>query len=119
MLEELPPDILIGNLVVDAGLPEDFLNDSVNPVQFSILHQPNTRQDLFEVEQATGVIKTTTKIDRDTLCPSQESCHVLLHVAARSGYHFKIVKVLINIFLGIRLFGGLIVNYNEIPLRIS
>jgi protocadherin delta 1 len=97
VLEELSPDTLIGNIPIDAKLNEKYDNSILRILHFSFLSQPSEEEALFNIEETTGIIRTIKKIDRDSLCPGQEICTLLVDVAVGPGQYFQIIPVHIEI----------------------
>ena len=84
LLEELPADIVIGNVAVDTGYNRHFSPELVPFIRHRFVSSNGTREDLFEMDTTTSLIKTATKIDRDdpTLCAGLSVCVVWLKVVS-------------------------------------
>ena len=67
LVEERPLDSMVGNVKRDSGLADRHPNQ---PLTFHFLTQPRTN---FIIENSTGVIRTSGRIDRDGICPRQVS----------------------------------------------
>ncbi len=97
ILEELPANTLIGNVIIDAGLNKKYDKLTVKMLMFSFLNQPDRKQDLFAIQDNTGIVRTTHRIDRDTICPGQVTCIVWLHVAVQPPQYFEVIKIIVDI----------------------
>ncbi|XP_051824973.1 protocadherin-11 X-linked isoform X2 [Antechinus flavipes] len=94
--EELPENVLIGDLVKDLGLtfsPEKKLS---TPLQFKLVYKSRDLP-LVRVEETTGEIYTTgVRIDREKLCSGvfgETHCFYEVEVAVLPDEIFKLVKV--------------------------
>ena len=81
LLEELPPNTLIGRVAVDYKLTEKFNSTVLKTLRFRIDKRQSTKQHLFAIDNVTSIVRTTTKIDRDTVCPNENVCIAWLHIA--------------------------------------
>jgi len=82
ILEELPPATMIGNVVTDAKLIEKYSLRILRQLRFRFLVKPDVVEtSLFSIEETSGIIETTQRIDRDTMCPEKPACVVSLDVA--------------------------------------
>ena len=98
ILEQLGSDNLIGNVPVDTHLADKYDARVLQSLRYSFLTQPNEDVNkYFAIEEKTGVIRTATVIDRDTLCPQLLSCHISLDVAIRPAQYFQVITVRIEI----------------------
>ena len=97
ILEELPQFTLIGNIPIDAKLDRKYTYDVLKKLKFNFLGQTEENKDLFKIKEETGIIRTGKKIDRDTLCPQEESCSIDLDVVIKPVEYFEIIKMKINI----------------------
>ena len=95
ILEESSPDMLIGSIPIEAELDQKYDRSVLGILQYSILSQPSG--DLFRIEETTGIIRTAKKIDRDTICPGQESCTMSVDVGVGPGQYFQVINVEIEI----------------------
>ena len=84
LLEELPVNISIGNVAVDSPLKENISDVALPLVRYVFINGPNTREDLFEMDPTTSIIRTALQIDREapSLCAEIDLCIVWLQVAA-------------------------------------
>ncbi|XP_027692563.1 protocadherin-11 X-linked-like [Vombatus ursinus] len=96
ILEELPENVLIGDLVKDLNLtfsPEKTLS---TPLQFKLVYKSGDLA-LVRVEEATGEIYTTgVRIDREKLCSgvfAETHCVYEVEVVVLPDEIFKLVKI--------------------------
>ncbi|XP_069749521.1 protocadherin-11 X-linked [Narcine bancroftii] len=89
--EELPENVLIGNLVRDLNL-----SDAELPLVFKLVHKTGDTP-LIRVEDHTGELFTTAhRIDREKLCAnvySETRCFYEVEVAVLPNEVFKLVKM--------------------------
>lgn len=98
ILEELPADTLIGNVAVDAKLADKYDRDTLAELRYGFLHAPDS--DLrasFAMDNVTSIVRTTAKIDRDTLCPTKATCIVRLDVAVTPAKYFQVIKIILEV----------------------
>ncbi len=75
MQEELPPGSLVGNI------REDMASFLGRTLPGSIILLPGEFQRYFAVDQVYGELTVNTTVDRDVLCPSEETCVLTLNSA--------------------------------------
>ena len=97
MLEELPAGALIGNIITDARLNLRYNTSELLRLRFSFLTQPDLDREYFTIEEATGILSTTHRIDRDKLCPHVTECFVKFDLAVSPVKYFQIIKVRVEI----------------------
>ena len=61
--------------------------------QFLFLRQ----QDLFSLDERTGILKTNARIDREDICANKKNCEILLDVAVKNQHSTRIVRVTVTI----------------------
>lgn len=89
---------MIGNVATDARLIDKYPLRVLRNLRFRFLEQPDKVDlKLFSIEDTSGIIETTQRIDRDTMCPQQPSCYVYLDVAVSPNEYFQIISVRIDI----------------------
>ncbi len=91
--EELNSGYYIGNVATDAKLNKKYNASDLAKLRFSFLTQPQFDREYFYIEESTGIIKTSARIDRDIICPGEELCLVKFDVAVRPVRFFQIIKV--------------------------
>ena len=98
ILEELPPATMIGNVATDAKLIDKYPLRVLRQLRFRFLVQPEKEDlELFSIEETSGIIETTQRIDRDTMCPEKPACYVSLDVAVGPAQYFQVISVKIDI----------------------
>ena len=95
--EEIHIGTQIGNLITDAGLDRKYINNqtALNSLRFKLLNYPEPL--VIEVEEKTSVLRTTTRIDRDTICAQETHCLLSYDVAVQPMHFFQIIKVVVRI----------------------
>ncbi|XP_017952262.1 protocadherin-11 X-linked isoform X1 [Xenopus tropicalis] len=92
--EELPENVLIGNLLKDLNLTLD--PDLSTPLQFKLVYKTGDVP-LIRVEENTGEIFTTSnRIDREKLCSgifTENKCFYEVEVAVLPDEVFRLVKI--------------------------
>ncbi|RUS85025.1 hypothetical protein EGW08_007209 [Elysia chlorotica] len=66
--EEMLPPVLMGNIGASANI------SSVPDLAYSLLQQGGSFENLFEVDESSGDIRTRTALDREELCGSLAHC---------------------------------------------
>ena len=97
LLEEQVADTYVGDVAVDAKLNSKYNSTEMAKLRFSFLTQPKLNREYFYIQETSGVIRTTGRIDRDVICPAQPSCVLKFDVAVRPVKFFQIIKVTISI----------------------
>jgi len=111
VVEELPPETLIGSVPRDYQLdrklttePRDYqLNRKYAPatldrLRFRFLSRPGVGdRTLFALDETSGVLSTAERIDREEVCPGLVECFVAFDVAVHPMTYFQIVKVRVEI----------------------
>ncbi|XP_005288365.2 protocadherin-11 X-linked isoform X1 [Chrysemys picta bellii] len=94
--EELPENVLIGNLLKDLNLTLDPDVPLTSPLQFKLVYKTGDVP-LVRVEENTGEIFTTAnRIDREKLCSgifSENRCFYEVEVAVLPDEVFRLVKI--------------------------
>jgi len=96
VVEELPPNSFVCNLVTELALESKYDKTILDRLRFSFFTQPPFDRTYFHLDERTGVIKTSRRIDRERLCPSTSGaveCLAEFDVAIRPLEYFQIVKV--------------------------
>lgn len=92
--EEQAPGSLIAEIAADAGLHELGV-DALNRLRFKFLNQPTSGG--LAIDERTGVIRNTDRLDRDALCGQESSCQIRLDIAVQPMSYFQLVKVTIDL----------------------
>ena len=96
IVEELPANSFVCNLVTELGFDRRYDPPVVDRLRFSFLTTPDLadHRNYFAVDERSGVIHTTERIDRERLCPGGVvDCVVQYDVAVKPMEFFEIVKV--------------------------
>jgi Cadherin-like len=93
--EELPAGSFVCNLVAELRLHERYDPSTVAKLRFSFLTRPqHFDRDYFSIDERSGEIHTTERLDRETLCPGGViDCVAQYDVAIKPIEYFQIVKV--------------------------
>ena len=93
--ENEPSPATIADITHDAGLDSKYTSDVIQQLRFTFSDVPASIMDLFRI--TNGVLRTATRIDRDTICASQASCVVELAIQVQPIAYFEIIKVSVTI----------------------
>jgi len=95
IVEELPANSFVCNLVSEMGFDRRYDPPVVDRLRFSFLTTPAIfDRNYFAIDERSGVIHTTERIDREQLCPGGVvDCVVQYDVAVKPMEFFEIVKV--------------------------
>ena len=94
-MEELPANSFVCNLVTELGFDRRYDPPVADRLRFSFLTVPTVfDRNYFAIDERSGVIHTTERIDREQLCPGGViDCVVQYDVAVKPMEFFEIVKV--------------------------
>src|SRR6218665_294653 len=92
--EESPKSTVIGDIVAAFGMTDKYSAASLRMFRFRFLNQPQCD---IVIEEATGVLKTNGRIDREALCRNEDLCVVRFDVAVQPMHFFQIIKVVVEI----------------------
>ena len=94
--EEQEVGFYVGNVRDDTHLASIYSADVMHTLEFRFLRQ-HQQQLPFVVDENTGVITTSGRVDRDVICPGAETCDVRLDVAVQPAQYFRVIRVTIAI----------------------
>jgi hypothetical protein len=92
--EELPVGTRVGDVIRDANLTSLYDSDVIGRLQFGFFRQRSTD---FAIDESSGVISTSGRIDRDVICPGSEVCLTRFDIALYPVNYFRIVRVTVAI----------------------
>ena len=95
--EEQPTNTFVGNLITDDGLDRKYEPHIVSLLRFTFLTHPAFDRRFFAVDEQSGVIRTTQKIDREKVCPGALECIAQFDVAVKPAEYFQLIKVKVKI----------------------
>ena len=96
--EELPPGTFVGNVVEDAVLTSLYDSTVLPMLRYSFLSSPNGgERGYFKINEITGVVRTSTKLDRDAICRTKRKCVLDVDVAVSPGEYFQVLVVEIEL----------------------
>jgi len=93
IFEELAPRERVGNLTNDFGFADRYDRATVESLRFSVLKHPPYDRRFFAVNETSGVIETTHRIDRELICRGEDHCVIKFDVAVKPMQFFQIIKV--------------------------
>ena len=98
VVEELPPDTLIGSVPRDYQLNRKYSPATLDELRFRFLSRPGVGdRALFAVDESSGILRTVDRIDREEICPGQTECFVAFDVAVHPMTYFQIIKIRVEI----------------------
>lgn len=98
VVEELPPETLIGSVERDYQLNRKYSPTTLEQLRFRFLSTPGVRdRALFAVDRNSGVLRTAERIDREVICPGSSRCFVAFDVAVSPMRYFQIIKIRVEI----------------------
>ncbi|XP_012946811.1 protocadherin-9 [Aplysia californica] len=97
--EEQPVPSTIGRIGKDSNISQLLSSDDYGSLRYRLLIYPDADNNLFTIGNTTGLLKTSARIDRETLCHYEITCKLTLRVAAQteSGQQFYTFKVTIYV----------------------
>ncbi len=95
--EQAPYMTYVGDVVHDAQLYDIYDEETLSRFEYSFLSQGDY-QDLFQLDPKKGVLRAANPIDRDSRCPGQATCYIMLSVAiVKPVEYFQVISVKIDI----------------------
>ena len=90
--EELGTDIVIGDIIRDAGLDSRYDQSDLSRLRFRLF--PGKYVRYFSVDASSGILKTIEVIDREAVCPRALECKLTVDVAIVMPVEFfQIIKI--------------------------
>jgi len=86
----------VGNVRDDTHLDSLYSADVMHQLHFRFLRQ-HQQQLPFVIDENTGIITTSGRVNRDVICPGEETCDVKLDVAVQPAQYFRLIRVTIAI----------------------
>jgi protocadherin delta 1 len=97
--EEQTAGIFIGNIAFDSNLNLNMSDDDFRTLRFSFLTGSSQLSSMFTLNQSTGSMYTTDKLDREVICPYLETCVFSFETAAQSTIKSFFTKISVDIFI--------------------
>jgi len=98
VVEELPPETLIGSVPRDYQLNRKYSPATLKELRYRFLSRPGVGdRALFAVDENSGVLRTADRIDREVICPGLTECFVAFDVAVHPMTYFQIIKIRVEI----------------------
>ena len=95
--EERAQDTFVGNLKDTPQMKAKYTSDVLPQLKFTF-KKSDRQYAYFSIAEDTGEIRTTQRIDRETVCPpSALACSMNLSVMITPHMYFSFVKVVINV----------------------
>ena len=91
LTEEQPVRTFVADVKTDAQLVGDDLRFVV------LTPDGELGRRLFNVEAGSGVLRTATVIDRDSICPGAVDCAVDVDIGVQPREHFRVLKLAVEI----------------------
>ena len=90
--EEVPNGTQVGNVVIDAKLNTKYSKTIIHSLQFVI-----QESDQVPFEITNGLLRTSSRLDRDILCPGQENCTLSFDVTVQPPKYFLIIHISVTV----------------------
>lgn len=94
--EDQPPGSVVGGIKESQHLATEFGEDVLSRLRFSFRYTTMNYR-YFVIDQNTGIIRTSRKIDREVICPGAQVCNLSLDVVIRPVEYFQIIKVVVTV----------------------
>jgi len=92
--EELPTGSVVGDVKRDSHLESQYVEDELRRLRFHFRSAES--RDLFSLDETTGVIRTSRRVDRDRMCPDPV-CDVTVDVTVRPTNYFRLIRVVVHV----------------------
>ena len=94
LFEETDPNHILGNVGDDDNIADSpgVTDDVLRDMRYSLLSD-SEHLDKFAIEDQSGTLHTTARIDRESICPFRVQCKIRLRVGATSGGFYKTIPV--------------------------
>lgn len=86
--EEQDPGTYVGSVLDDANLRNGYNATDLQQMRFRFLRQ----QTLFTIDNMTGIIRTNSRIDRDTICQDIDPCNKRADIILQPQQFFRIIR---------------------------
>lgn len=86
--EEQDPGTYVGSVLDDANLRNGYNATDLQQMRFRFLRQ----QTLFTIDNMTGIIRTNSRIDRDTICQDIDPCNRRVDIILQPQQFFRIIR---------------------------
>jgi len=96
IMEEVPTGSVIGNVKRDSHLESEYNEDDLRRLRFHFRSAES--RDLFSLDERSGIITTSRRIDRDRMCPApRDACDVTVDVTVRPTNYFRLIRVVVHV----------------------
>ena len=79
--EEQQAGIFVGNTALDTGLFNSGSSQNFQDLKFTLFDQGNEQAKYFSIDEQNGVVRTSSKIDREDVCGNNVDCTMILNMA--------------------------------------
>ena len=79
--EEQQAGIFVGNTALDTGLFNSGSSQNFQDLKFTLFDQGNEQAKYFSIDEQNGVVRTSSKIDREDVCGNSVDCTMILNMA--------------------------------------
>ena len=87
--EELSAGHEIGNVLVDSRLSSRHTSRELDIITFRLL----SSEDMFEIDDIKGDLKSSQRLDREALCQRSETCEFDIDIATGPAQLFSVISV--------------------------
>ena len=97
IMEEVPTGSVVGNVKRDSYLESEYDEDDLQRLRFYFRSAES--RDLFSLDERSGVITTSRRLDRDRMCPRPRHAHcdVTVDVTVRPTNYFRLIRVVVHV----------------------
>ncbi|ELT88517.1 hypothetical protein CAPTEDRAFT_33363, partial [Capitella teleta] len=92
LVEERPVGTIVADIPREAGLSLSQREGMTYSVMSGGIHD-----NLFDVEEMTGMVRTAARVDRDVICPKAFECSAEVRVGMRWATNFHIIVLFIDV----------------------
>ena len=90
--ENNPPRTLLGNIPSDAGIAS-----SNRELVYKFVSIPDKCLDCFTIDQTSGEFLTAKVLDRELMCPYEQTCTLNIQIGVQAAQFFQIINVNVEI----------------------
>ena len=102
--EEQQAGIFVGNTALDTGLFNSGSSQDFQDLRFTLFDQGNDEAKYFHIDEQNGVVRTSSRIDREAVCGNNVDCTMILNMAvyrnsSQDGDYdfFKSIQVVVRV----------------------
>ena len=87
----------VGNVLTDSDLGQKYNQSVLLKLRFSFLSQPTLPRSILEIDDHSSIIKTVSRIDRESICSLKAKCSLQYDVAVTPMKYFQIIKLIVHV----------------------